>query len=65
MINLAVAGLPFEEAQCDWVIQGFNTKGGEVARDESKKFEVAPKLISVDTRVRETRETKEIRKRSL
>jgi len=41
--------------------RGSNTKGGEVAIDESKKFEVAPESISADTgserpgRIREMR----------
>jgi len=29
--------------------RGSNTKGGEAARDESKKFKVAPESIKADT----------------
>jgi len=60
MDNPEVTGLA-SKAQCNQVIQRFQYKGGEVARDKSKKFEVAPKSMSADTgserpwRQRETR----------
>ena len=41
--------LAIEEAQCDQAIQRFQYKFSEVARDESKKFEVAPESMSADT----------------
>ena len=51
---------------------GSNTKGGEVARDRSKKFEVAPESMSADTwsgrpgRLREIRkETSECKVRAV
>jgi len=47
-INPAVAAC-HREAQCDRSIQGSNTKFGMHARDESKKFEVAPESMSADT----------------
>ena len=42
--------------------RGSNTKGGKVARDESKKFEVSPKLISADTGPERPGRQREIRK---
>ena len=51
-----------EEAQCNRQSRGSNTKGGEAARDESKKFEVAPELMSVDTGSERPGRQREIRK---
>ena len=48
-INPAVTGLPLNMHNAIGRSRGSNTKGGEVARDESKKFEVAPKSMSTDT----------------
>ena len=42
-INPVVAGLPSKRHNAISRSRGSNTKVGEVARDESKKFEVAPK----------------------
>src|SRR5882724_9160795 len=65
-INPAVAGLPSKRHNVIGQSRGSNTKVGKAARDESKKFEVAPKSMSADTgserpgRVREiTKETSE------
>jgi len=41
-INPAVTGLPSKRLSVFGQSRGSNTKGGEAARDESKKFEVAP-----------------------
>jgi len=49
-INLGVAGLPLKRHSVIGWSRGSNTKGGEAARDESKKFEVAPESIKADTR---------------
>jgi len=54
--------LAIEEAQCDWAIQGFQYKSGKVARDKSKKFEVAPESISADTGSERPGRVREIRK---
>jgi len=40
-INLAVTGLPSKRHSAIGRSRGSNTKGGEAARDESKKLEVA------------------------
>src|SRR5882724_6319233 len=48
-INLAVAGLPSKRHNVIGRSRGSNTKVGEVARDKSKKFEVAPESMSADT----------------
>src|SRR5882724_6628928 len=48
-INLEVAGLPSQRHNVIGRSRGSNTKVGKVARDESKKLEVAPKLIKADT----------------
>src|SRR5882724_4818451 len=48
-INLAVAGLPSKRHNAISQSRGSNTKVGKAARDESKKFEVAPKSMSADT----------------
>jgi len=48
-INPVVAGFPSKRHSAIRQSRGSNTKGGEVARDDSKKFKVAPKLMSVDT----------------
>ena len=48
-INPAVAGLPLKRHSVIGQSRGSNIKDGKVARDESKKFEVAPESISVDT----------------
>ena len=44
-INLVVAGLPSKRHSSIGRSRGSNTKGGEVARDESRKFEVAPESV--------------------
>jgi len=54
--------LAIKEAQCDKEIQGFHYKGEEVARDESKKFEVAPESMSTDTGLERPGSRREIRK---
>ena len=41
--------LAIKEPQSHRAIQRFQYKVGEVARDKSKKFEVAPKLMNADT----------------
>ena len=56
-INPAVTGLPLKRYNEIGQSRGSNTKGGKAARDESKKFEVAPKSISADTGS-ETRDSK-------
>src|SRR5882724_1802491 len=48
-INLAVAGLPSKRHNAIGRSRGSNTKVGEVARDESKKFKVAPESIKAYT----------------
>src|SRR5882724_10834205 len=48
-INPAVAGLPSKRHSAIGRSRGYNTNGGEAARDESKKLEVAPELIKADT----------------
>src|SRR5882724_11660622 len=45
----AVAGLPSKRHNAIGRSRGSNTKVGKVARDESKKFEVAPKSMKADT----------------
>ena len=47
--NPAAAGMPLKRHSVIGRSRGSNTKGGKVARVESKKLEVAPKSISVDT----------------
>ena len=48
-INPAVTGLPSKRHRAIGRSRGSNTKVGEVARDKSKKFEVAPESMSADT----------------
>jgi len=48
-INPAVAGLPSKRHSAIRKSRGYITKGGNVARDEPKKFEVAPESMSADT----------------
>jgi len=48
-INPVVTGLPLKRHNVISQSRGSDTKGGEAARDESKKFKVAPKLIKADT----------------
>ena len=57
--------LAIKEAQCDRTIQGFQYKGGKVARDKSKKLEVAPESMSADTGSERPRRVREIRKKPL
>jgi len=54
--------LAIEEAQCDQAVQGSIQNGGEMARDKSKKFEVAPKSISAETGLGRPGRVREIRK---
>ena len=61
-INLAVAGLPSKRHNAISRSRGSSTKVGEVARDESKKFEVAPESMSADTGSERPRRAREIRK---
>ena len=61
-INPAVTGLLLKRHSVIRRSRGSNTKGGEVARDESKKFEVAPELISADTGSEQPGRRREIRK---
>ena len=49
MDNPVVAGLPLKRHSAIRQSRGSNTKGGKVARDEYKKFEVAPESMSADT----------------
>jgi len=62
MDNPAVAGLPSKRHSAIGRSRGSNTKFGDAARDESKKFEVASRIDECRYRVRETRESEEIRK---
>src|SRR5882724_10377363 len=48
-INPAFAALPLKRHSVIGLSRGSNTKVGKAARDESKKFEVAPKSMSADT----------------
>ena len=48
-INRVVTGFPSKRHNVIGRSRGSNTKVGEVARDESKKFEVAPESINADT----------------
>ena len=48
-IKPAVAGLPSKRNRARGRSKGSNKKSGKAARDESKKFEVAPESISTDT----------------
>ena len=61
-INLAVAGLPSKRHNIIGRSRGSNTKVGEVARDKSKKFEVAPESMSADTGSERPGRVREIRK---
>jgi len=61
-INPAVAGLPSKRHSVIRQSRGSNTKGGEAARDESKKFEVASKSMSADTGSERPGRQREIRK---
>ena len=61
-INPAVTGLPLKRHSVIGWSRGSNTKGGKVARDESKKFEVAPESISPDTGSERPGRQREIRK---
>ena len=47
-INPAVAGLPSKRHRMMGRSKGSITKRGESAREESKKFEVAPESMSAD-----------------
>src|SRR5882724_8551737 len=61
-INLVVAGLPSKRHSAIGRSRGSNTKGGKVARDKSKKFEVDPELMSEDTGSERQGRLREIRK---
>src|SRR5882724_10164752 len=61
-INPADAGFPSKRHSVIGKSRGSNTKGGEAARDESKKFEVAPELMSADTGSERPGRLREIRK---
>ena len=61
-INPAVTGLPSKMHRAIGRFRGSNTKGGEVARDESKKFKVAPELMRADTGLERSGRVREIRK---
>src|SRR5882724_46883 len=61
-INPAVAGLPSKRHSAISRSRGSNTKFGNAARDESKKFEVAPESMSADTGSGRPGRVREIRK---
>jgi len=61
-INPAVAGLPSKRHNAIGKSRGSNTKVGKAARDESKKFEVAPESMSADTGSERPGRVREIRK---
>src|SRR5882724_5282474 len=61
-INPVVTGLPLKRHNVIGRSRGSNTKVGKVARDESKKFEVAPKSMSADTGSGRPGRVREIRK---
>jgi len=61
-INPAVAGLPSKRHSAIGRSRGSNTKFGDAARDESKKFEVAPESMSADTGSGRPGRAREIRK---
>src|SRR5882724_9988280 len=61
-INPAVAGLPSKRHSAISRSRGSNTKFGDAARDESKKFEVAPESMSADTGSGRPGRVREIRK---
>jgi len=61
-INPAVTGLPSKRHSAIRRSRGSITKGEEVARDESKKFEVAPESMSTDTGLERPGSRREIRK---
>ena len=61
-INPAVAGLPSNRHSVIGQSRGSNTKGGEAARDESNKFEVAPKSMRADTGLERPGSQREMRK---
>jgi len=61
-INPVVTGLPSNRHSAIGKSRGSNTKVGEAARDESKKFKVAPKLMSADTGLERPGRLREIRK---
>jgi len=48
-INPAVAGLPSNRHRVRGKSKGSDMKSGKAAREESKKFEVAPESMSTDT----------------
>ena len=48
-IKPAVAGLPLKRHRAMGQSKGSVTKRGDLAREESKKFEVAPESMSADT----------------
>jgi len=48
-INPMVAGLPSKRHRVMGRSNGSGKKMGKEARDESKKFEIAPELMSADT----------------
>jgi len=48
-INPAIYGLPLKRHSATGLSNGSSTEVGKVARDESKKFEVAPESMSADT----------------
>src|SRR5882724_11087930 len=48
-ISPVVTGLPSKRHNAIRQSRGSNTKVGKVARDKSKKFEIAPELIKADT----------------
>jgi len=49
MDNPVVPGLPSKRHRAMGQSNGSSTKMGKEARDESKKFDIAPESISVDT----------------
>jgi len=63
-INPVVAGLPSKRHSAIGRSRRSNTKGGEAARDESKKSRVAPESIKADTGWK-TRELKRDEKEDL
>jgi len=61
-INMVVTGLPSKRHNAISRSRGSSTKVGVAARDESKKFEVAPKSMSADTGSERLGRVREIRK---
>jgi len=48
-INLVVTGLPLKRHSAMGRCNGSSIKIGKEARDKSKKFDIAPELMSADT----------------